>query len=182
MVSFLDFAPSLLDLVGVEVPKGLPGFSLFGSPEQMRGDYVFGGKDRMDEAVDRVRYARSKSGFKYIRNFRPELTAGGRVSYQLQQLGAKGLRGLFHNGSLNAVQARWLSPRQPEEFYDLTQDPLEINNLIGTNSSHYLDILGQLKSALDAELARLPDWATSPRESLRKRIQEECSQSLPNQP
>ena len=130
MVSFLDFAPSLLNIAGIEAPKGLPGFSLFGSPDQMRGEYVFGGKDRMDEALDRVRYARSKS-------------AGGRVSYQLQQLGAKELSQLFHNGSLNAVQARWLSPRLPEEFYDLTQDPLEINNLIDTNSSR--DILAQLR-------------------------------------
>jgi len=151
MVSFLDFGPSLLDLAGIEVPKGVHGKSLFSS--ETRGDYVFGAKDRMDEAIDHVRYARSKTGYKLIRNFLPELPAGGRVSYRFKQPGAGELRELFQNGSLNEVQARWFSPRHPEEFYDLNKDPYEINNLINSTDAAYQRILADLRAALDKELA-----------------------------
>jgi arylsulfatase A-like enzyme len=157
MVSFIDFAPSLLDLGGVDVPTGMPGFSLFGSPDRMRGDHVFGAKDRMDEAYDHVRYVRSKDGFKLIRNYRPDLPAGGRVSYRFGQWGAKELRDDFRNGKLNEVQSRWFLPRHPEEFYDLNNDPLELSNLINSSSPVHVKILRELRTALDAELARVPD-------------------------
>jgi len=170
MVSFIDFAPSLLDLAGVALPAGMPGFSLFGKPDQTRGNFVFGAKDRMDEAIDHVRYVRSKSGFKLIRNFLPNLPAGGRVSYRFQQLGAKELKDCFENGTLNDVQSKWFRPRSPEEFYDLNNDPHELLNLINTSSSVYRRILEELRAALDAELRRVPDLGSTPEAVLAERF------------
>merc|ERR1712137_268599 len=67
MVSFLDFGPSLLDLAGIDIPQGVHGTSLFAVEAER--DYVIGAKDRNDEAIDRVRYARSKEGYKFMRNY-----------------------------------------------------------------------------------------------------------------
>ena len=64
-------------------PQGPPPELQGTPPEQLQStEYVYGGKDRMDGAADHVRYVRSKAGYKLIRNFRPELPAGGRVDYR----------------------------------------------------------------------------------------------------
>lgn len=156
MVSFLDFGPSLLDLAGVEVPNGIHGQSLFGS--KPRRDYVFGAKDRIGNMMDRVRYVRSKAGYKLIRNLIPWLPAGGRDAYSEKQRGSAELHRLFRSGLLDEAQARYFRSRDPEEFYDLNVDPLELNNLVNSTSSTHKSILTELRAALKAELARVgPD-------------------------
>jgi hypothetical protein len=120
----------------------------------------------MDEAIDRVRYVRSKAGFKLIRNYMPELPAGGRVSYRYQQLGAKELRDAFEAGELNEVQSRWFEPRPIEEFYDINADPQELKNLVNTTDAAKTKILQQLRAELDKELARVPDLGAIPEAEL----------------
>ena len=70
MVSFVDLAPTLLHLAGVEAPAFMQGRN-FLSAEAPR-EYVFAARDRMDRVPDRVRAVRD-ARFKYIRNYMPEL-------------------------------------------------------------------------------------------------------------
>ena len=54
---------------------------------------------------------------------------------------------LKNNGSLNEVQKKWFeTPKPKEEFYDVLNDPYEINNLI--NEPQYIDIIDNLRTSL----------------------------------
>ncbi len=68
MVSFVDMAPTLLTLAGVNVPDFIQGQDFLGDAYR---EFIFAARDRMDDVPDRVRAARD-SRYKYIRNYRSE--------------------------------------------------------------------------------------------------------------
>jgi hypothetical protein len=157
MISFIDFAPSILDLGGVQVPEGMQGKSIFNAPDERRGDYIFTAKDRMDDAFDWQRAVRSKDGYKYIRNYLPDQPAEGGLTYRMAQEGMAELKDLFEEGKLNALQNQWFEPRAPAVLYDLNTDPFELHNLLEDAEGDHAEILEKLRAALDAELASLPN-------------------------
>jgi arylsulfatase A-like enzyme len=73
-VSFVDLAPTILNLAGVEIPKEMDGKPFLGNKvntEDVNGrDETFSYADRFDEKYDMVRAIR-KGKFKYIRNYQP---------------------------------------------------------------------------------------------------------------
>ncbi|MCZ7599335.1 MAG: sulfatase-like hydrolase/transferase [Gammaproteobacteria bacterium] len=56
MVSLVDLAPTMLSLAGAPVPAHLQGQPFLG-PDTVEREYIFAGRDRFDEAYDRVRAA-----------------------------------------------------------------------------------------------------------------------------
>ena len=124
-------------------------------------EYLFGGRDRGDETVDRIRTVRDER-FRYIRNFYPErpllqLNRYKEWTYPIIGL----LRELHAKGELEEVQARLLSPTRPrEELYDLELDPYEINNLATLPS--YADIKARLSTALDVWIQETHDQGQFP--------------------
>src|SRR5687767_10606299 len=72
LVSFVDLAPTVLTLAGLEVPAHMQGRILLGPNAGAAPAYVFGARDRMDTEYDMMRSARDPQ-FLYIRNFSPEL-------------------------------------------------------------------------------------------------------------
>ncbi|MBN2302440.1 MAG: sulfatase, partial [Lentisphaerae bacterium] len=71
MISFLDFAPTMLALCGIPVPDYIQGLVSFG-PNSVRREYCFAARDFHDGAdFDTSRVVRSNQ-FHYIRNFMPQ--------------------------------------------------------------------------------------------------------------
>src|SRR5207244_10444936 len=70
LVSFIDFAPTVLALAGVEVPPAMQG-QPFQGPGARARRYVFAARDRMGATDDRSRTMRPKQ-YQYIRDFHPE--------------------------------------------------------------------------------------------------------------
>ena len=63
LVSFVDFAPTVLQLAGVPVPEHMQGQAFLGGNSQKseaHRRYVFGFRDRMDERYDIIRSVRDK--------------------------------------------------------------------------------------------------------------------------
>jgi N-sulfoglucosamine sulfohydrolase len=52
LVSFVDFAPTLLSLAGIEIPDEMQGRAFLGEQSGEPREYAFGHRDRVDEAFD----------------------------------------------------------------------------------------------------------------------------------
>lgn len=132
LISFVDFAPTLLSLAGVPIPESMQGQAFLGQQKSVTPrKYSFAARDRMDSEYDRVR-AVTDGEFKYIRNYMPEKPNYQNIKYRLQNPLMVHLLELNSKGLLNADQARWFAPTKPaEELYDTKADPWEFKNLIG---------------------------------------------------
>ena len=146
LISFVDFAPTLLSLAGVPIPESMQGQAFLGQQKSATPrKYSFAARDRMDSEYDRVR-AVTDGEFKYIRNYMPEKPNYQNVNYRLQNPLMIHLLELNSKGLLNANQARWFAPTKPaEELYDTKTDPWEFKNLIG--NPLYEEKLRELRKA-----------------------------------
>ncbi|MEX2577705.1 MAG: sulfatase [Verrucomicrobiales bacterium] len=149
LVSLIDLAPTSLEWLGENVPDWMEGRS-FADPDTGGRDYVFAARDRAGDAEDRIRSVRGER-FKYIRNFRPELPYLQTSIYkEMAYPTTHVLRHLHARGELSEEAALLMAEtRPPEEFYDLENDPHELNNL-AEDPAH--------REELEAMRRRLDDW------------------------
>ena len=73
LVSFVDFAPTVLSLCGSPAPAHLQGMAFLGPEAGTPREFVHGARDRVDEAFDVARSVRD-GRWLYIRNFMPHLS------------------------------------------------------------------------------------------------------------
>jgi len=131
LVSFVDFAPTVLSLANVDVPPHMQGKAFLGPQTAEPRQYVYAIRDRMAERYDTVRVVRDRR-FQYMRNFVPHRSWSQFVSYTEQMPTMKVWRRLAGEGKLDAVQARYFRPTKPiEELYDTAADPYQVHNLAG---------------------------------------------------
>ncbi|WP_254508854.1 sulfatase-like hydrolase/transferase [Anatilimnocola floriformis] len=129
LVCFLDFAPTLLALAGIERPQHLQGQVFLGPEKAKEREYVFAARDRMDETLDIIRSVRDKR-FKYIRNYRPDLPYAQDIAYMNEMPTMQEWRRLAAADKLVFPQTIFFQPTKPiEELYDTDKDPHEVNNL-----------------------------------------------------
>ena len=148
LIASIDVTATTLALAGVPKPEAMQGRVFLTDQQEPPRYYVFGGRDRGDETVDRIRTVRTKR-FRYLRNFYPDKpflqqNLYKEASYPVIWL----MRKLHEEGKLTPAQAYLMNPTRPEEeLYDLLNDPYEIHNL--ADSSAYQEILGQMRRELD---------------------------------
>ncbi|MEM1295954.1 MAG: sulfatase-like hydrolase/transferase [Verrucomicrobiota bacterium] len=146
MISSVDFGPTVLSLAGVAIPDHMQGRAFLGEAASSPPKYVFGARDRMDERYDIIRAVRGPR-FRYIRNFEPL-----KPYYQYMNTPEKGatmreIRKAEESGELSEVGKLFSATQKPvEEFYDLEEDPHEINNLAGDPT--YAEQMAEMRSAL----------------------------------
>ncbi len=156
LVSWIDFAPTVLALAGATSPSPLPGRVLFGPAVQPAPDFIFAGRDRMDETFDRVRAARSDD-FHYIRNHHPNLPWAQPIAYMEHGKTTQAVRDLAAGGKITP----WMHPtKPPEELYHAATDPDMVHNLAADPA--YASTLNRHRAALDAHLAAHGDLGAVP--------------------
>lgn len=128
--AFVDFAPTMLSLCGLEIPEHLQGQAFLGPKAAAKPrEYVYGHRDRMDERYDLIRMVRDKR-YKYLRNFRPDLPYAQHINYMDEMPTMQEWRRLAAEGKLNDQQKIFFTPYKPlEELYDTENDPHELVNL-----------------------------------------------------
>jgi arylsulfatase A-like enzyme/lysophospholipase L1-like esterase len=166
LVSFVDFGPSVLAWAGVEVPDYMHGKPVLADPAVSR-EYVFASKDRLDEMPFRERVVRD-SRYKYLYNYQPGEVGAKPLAYREQLATMADLREWFESGRMNDQQAAWFRPRPQEEFYDLQNDPHEVNNL--ADDPAYADELARLRHALARWRERVPDLSDEPEAQMAERF------------
>ena len=168
LVSMIDFAPTLLHLAGIGVPSHMHGTPFLGAGATER-EYVYASRDRVDDAVDRIRCVRTRK-YKYIRNFYPEKPYDMSETYMLMMHPTLPvLRHWHRQGKLNEAQAKWMASGRPEEeLYDLEKDPWETRNV--ADDPAYAEPLKQLRGKLNAWIEETGDKGQYPEseESLEK--------------
>jgi uncharacterized sulfatase len=128
LVAFVDLAPTVLGLAGVNPPAHMQGRPFHGRIAAAPHSYLHGFRDRMDERYDMVRSTRDKR-FVYIRNFMPHRRYAEHVAYMFETPTTRVWQRLYQQGKLSPAQSRFWQTKPPEELYDLQADPDEVNNL-----------------------------------------------------
>jgi arylsulfatase A-like enzyme len=150
MIESIDFAPTMLDIVGARPPAKMQGRVFLGERAGEPRRYVFGARDRCDETVFRFRTVRDER-YRYIRNFTPDRpflqpNAYKERSYPVWNL----LKTLDAEGKLDRVQKALTAPTMPpEELYDLRSDPHEIRNLAASPEAMHRAALERLRGVLE---------------------------------
>lgn len=165
LISFVDFAPTLLSLVGIESPEYIQGQAFLGDfKSEEKRVYIHAATDRLDEFTDARRAVRD-SKFKYIRNFRPNQGYYLPVAYREQIPTMQELLRLRDEGKLNDIQNQWFRNEKPsEELFDLENDPHELNNL-ANDFTHRKKLL-ELSLEMDRWLNEIGDDPSQPEEEL----------------
>jgi uncharacterized sulfatase len=144
LVSFVDFAPTMLSLAGVRPPDWMQGHAVLGPFAGPPQPLLFGFRGRMDERPDLVRSA-TDGRFVYVRNYLPHLIYGQHIDYMFQTPTTRIWKRLHDQGTLTAAQDAFWKPKPPEELYDLQDDPDEVHNLAG--SPAHREVLARLRRA-----------------------------------
>ena len=130
LISFVDFAPTLLSQANVPIPAHMQGQAFngtFQAPKERQ--YIHAAADRFDECYDMIRAVRDKR-FKYLRNFQPEKGYYLPLAYREQMASMQELLRLKKKGALDSIQMQWFRNSKPkEELFDTDNDPHELYNL-----------------------------------------------------
>lgn len=145
LVSFIDLAPTALNIAGVDVPKHMQGRAFLGENLSPERDYAYAARDRMDERYDMIRAVRGKR-YKYVRYYEPF-----KPYYQYMNTPEKGIimqeiRRMEEANTLPPFAAHYMGDSKPqEELFDLQADPYELFNL--ADSPAHQEILQEMRRA-----------------------------------
>ena len=155
LVSFIDLAPTVLAIAGVEVPAHVQGRVLVGPHARPAPPFVFAARDRMDIEYDMMRSARD-GRFLYIRNFAPEQPYAGHIIYRNQSDIMQEWFRLQAERKLTGPAALWMRTTRPaEELYDTQADPHQIANLAAAPA--HRATLERLRKAVTDWMERIDD-------------------------
>jgi arylsulfatase A-like enzyme len=144
---FLDIPATIMSLAGLEPPEYMHGQAFLGKYQQPEREYIFGARDRFDEVIDKCGFSRDHR-YQYIRNYIPEIAGYLNNSYRLGMPMMRRMLEMYEAGELNEAQSLWFkAPRPVEEFYDLQNDPYELNNL--ANDPAYKTEMNRLRAQYD---------------------------------
>jgi len=165
MVNFIDFGPTVLSLVGVEIPEFMQGLAFLGEQAAAPRQRIYGIRDRMDERIDMSRTVRDDR-FKYHRNYFPYLPHYPWLDYMDLLDTSKEMRRLAEAGKLEGGLAYFMADHQEiEELYDLVNDPYELRNLAA--DPRYAEVLERLRNEHFDWARRTVDTSFIPEQMLR---------------
>ena len=150
LVSTLDLTATTLSWAGIQLPSWYEGRNLFAKDFKPR-NWVASAKDRLDHTIDRVRTIRTDK-FRYTRNYKLD-----RILLQPQYRDGedylKNLKELYATGELSEDLKRiYFGERPKEEFYDVSKDPAQVNNLV--RNPKFTKELNRHRKLLDDWLAK----------------------------
>lgn len=164
LVSYVDFAPTVLSLAGVPVPRHMQGRVFLGRDAAPEPEFVFAAADRHDEAKDRIRAVRDKR-FKYVRNYHPETPYGQPIRFRDQVPTMQEIFRLHDEGLLRPPADWYYRATKPvEELYDTASDPFELTNLADRPEQQAR--LERMRAAHEAWVADTGDLGAVPEEEL----------------
>ena len=160
LVSFVDFAPTVLSLTKLPIPQYMQGRPFLGRRAKWSRRYIFGASSRVDEAYEFSRSVRDDR-YKYIRNFMPHLPYIQPSEYPDQAEIMQELRRAAKEDQLTEAQRLLWAPDKPaEELYDTLDDPHEINNLV--DSPKHRGIVAKMRSVLYRWMHQMRDLGLLP--------------------
>lgn len=173
LINFVDLAPTVLSLAGIDAPPMMQGVAFLGPKAGEPRKYVYGFRDRMDERYDMLRSVYD-GRFRYIRNYRPEMPWFHHqyIGYLYEMPTMKDWERLSGEGRLQGPTALFMADSKPtEELYDVKADPWEIRNLAA--SPEHQEILRKLRTEHERWRKEILDLGFLPESELRTRFGDE---------
>jgi arylsulfatase A-like enzyme len=168
LVGFIDLAPTVLSLAGIQPPDWMQGHAFMGKYQTPPQPYLYGFRGRMDERYDLIRSIRDKR-YIYLRNYMPHKIYGQYVAYMFETPTTQVWKKLYDQGKLHPPQTYFWEPKPPEELYDLEQDPDEVRNL--ASSAEHQQILERLRHAQQTWTRQIRDVGFLPETEIHARSQ-----------
>ena len=128
LVSFVDFAPTMLSLAGIEPPEHMQGRAFMGPHAAAPRNYLYGAQGRMGERIDMARTVRD-GRYQLIRNYMPHRPLGQYTEYLHRNPVMDRWKRLYEQGQLDPPATFYWEPKPPVELYDLQRDPHQVRNL-----------------------------------------------------
>lgn len=156
LVSFVDFAPTLLSLAGVEAPEFMQGKVFLGKYQEEEPELQFGFRSNQENYhYDPCRTVYD-GRFKYIRNYVPHKPFSLRNLYQWGMPANQAWDEYVMSGKCSNKD--WLIPFKPksaEMLFDLKNDPNEINNL--ASKAEHKEKLSYFRKELNKHIRETQD-------------------------
>lgn len=166
VVTLMDLAPSVLSVAGLPPPTAMHGQAFMGPHRRPARTHAFAFRDRMDERVDLSR-AVTDGRHLYIRNYMPHRVQGEYLAYMFETPTTQVWNARYDAGLLSPAQAAFWQPKVPEELYDLTADPDNVNNL--ASSEEHTAVRESLRTALRTHVLTSRDLGFLPEPDMRSR-------------
>ena len=128
LVSFVDFAPTVLSLAEINAPEYFQGSAFLGSDAGEPREYVHTFRGRRGERYDIVRGVRSQD-YLYLRNYTPHVPVMQFNAYSFAIPGYLAWQRTWEQGQCTPEQARWFESKPREELYRIEDDPDNAKNL-----------------------------------------------------
>jgi N-sulfoglucosamine sulfohydrolase len=169
LISFADFAPTILEAAGLEKHQQMAGRSFMNIILSDKDGFVDESRDRVlmgrerhdlgreDDTGYPVRCIRTKE-FLYIRNLKPERFPSGNPETGYTDVDSSPTKTLILNQHKNGNDYYYnmiFSKRSEEELYNIVNDPECMTNLI--NKTEYIDLKEQLWNELKEALIETGD-------------------------
>lgn len=169
LLSFIDFAPTVLSLAGIKPKAYFDGRAFLGeSRSDEERQYIFACADRFGPTTDNNRAVRDKQ-YKYIKYYHPKKPMFLHTPYRDQMPIMRELYRLRDEGQLTEAQAQWFRQTKPEEeLFDVLADPHEINNI--ANDPKYAEKLKELREACEQWVKAIDDKNLGAEEALIKQF------------
>ncbi len=166
MVGFIDLAPTMLSIAGIEPKDWMQGHAFAGKHQTEAPEFSFGFRGRMDERYDLLRTVMDQR-YVYLRNYMPHRIYGQYIAYMFQTPTTQVWHDLYHEGKLDEAQSHFWEQKPAEELYDLQTDPDEVHNLAG--SAEHQAILEKMRKAHQDWVMRVRDVGFLPEAELHAR-------------
>ena len=156
LVSFVDFAPTILSLAGIEPPDFMQGRAFLGKYAKPTGSLQFGFRTNQENYhFDPCRTV-TDGKFKYIRNYIPHKPFCLRNLYQWGMPANLAWDEYVMTGKCDNED--WLlpfKPKHPEMLFDLENDPWELNNV--ADNPDYKEKLHFFRSEVSKHIRKTND-------------------------
>lgn len=166
MVSFVDYAPTMLSIAGIKPPEWMQGSAFMGQFTGPAPEFLFGFRGRMDERIDLVRSV-TDGRYVYVRHFMPHLIYGQHIAYMMQNPTAQVWKRMYDAGELKPPQTFFWEKKPAEELYDLQNDRDEVNNLAG--KKEHAAVLEKFRAALKQHTLAIRDVGLLPESEVLRR-------------
>jgi len=154
LVSFVDMAPTLLSLIGMDAPDYMQGNAFLGDLQKEEPEYIYMFRDRMDGRYDMSRSIVDRQ-YRYTRNFNSNRIYMQHLEYLWRAPSMPSWEHAYKTGQCNEVQSRFWKTKPVEELYDTENDPWEIHNL--ASDPAHANRLATMRSAIKEMGASMKD-------------------------